>query len=162
MAVEQQFADSLALLKQCLDERLRYRCLVVQAKDVSQLSQFSHHVLNASDLFGPVVHEMDALKQFDDIGAFSCDAMIDRVKSIAFKHPLLISGPLHFLDYWSPSVRAVFWQFLAGFSNGPGIVVTDAYRTETVFGPFQIVEGLSRTDFRCLKSRLEFTQDRLA
>ena len=162
MAIELQFENTLTLLEQCLDERSRYRCLVVQGKDVSLLSQFAHQVHDASDFFGSVVHEIDALEQFDDVGALSCDAMIDRVKYIAFKHPLLISGPLHFLDYWSPSVRAVFWQFLAAFSNGPGIVVTDAYRTETVFGPFQIVEGLSRTDFRCLKSRLEFTQDRLA
>jgi len=162
MAVELQFSDTLALLKKCLDERMRYRCLVVQGKDVSLLSYFSHQVHDASEFFGSAVHEMDALKQFDDIGALSCDAMIDRIKSIAFNHPLLITGPLHFLDYWSPAVRAVFWQFLAAFSNGPGIVVTDVYRTETVFGPFQIVEGLSRTDFRCLKSRLEFSQDRLA
>lgn len=162
MAIELQFADTLAMLSQYLDDRLRYRCVVVQCKDIALLSQVSQHVHDGTDFFGSVVQEMDALKQFDEIGALSCDAMIDRVKCIAFKHPLLISGPLHFLDYWSPSVRAVFWQFLAAFSNGPGIVVTDAYRTETVFGPFQIVDGTARTDLRCLKSRLEFTQDRLA
>ncbi|HBJ34339.1 MAG TPA: hypothetical protein DDZ51_06165 [Planctomycetaceae bacterium] len=162
MAVEVRSSETVKLLKRHLDENLRYRCLVIQGKDISLLSQVSNQVQHASEVFGLTVYEMDALSQFDDIGALSCDAMIGRIKSVSAKQPLLISGPLHFLDYWSPSVRSVFWQFLAAFSNGPGIVVTDVFRTETVFGPFQVVEGFSRINFRCLKSRLEFTQDRLA
>lgn len=162
MALDVQLLETLALLRQHLDQRLRYRCLVVQSKDISLLSQFSQHVHNATDVFGIAVQEMDALQQFDDIGALSCDAIINRIKCISLNQPLLITGPLHFLDYWSPSIRAVFWQFLAAFSNGPGIVVTDVFRTETFLGPFQTVKGFSQHDFRCLKSRLEFTQDRLA
>lgn len=162
MAIDVQLYQTLALLQRYLNERLRYRCLVVQGNDISLISQVSHQVHSASDFFCADVQEIDALNQFDEIGALSCDSIIEKIKSFAFSRPLLITGPLHFLDYWSPSVRTVFWQFLAAFSNGPGIVVTDVFRTETVLGPFQMVEGFSRTDIRCLKSRLEFTQDRLA
>ena len=87
---------------------------------------------------------------------------IANIKSVSFKRPLLISGPLHFLDYWSPAVRSVFWKFLATFSNGPGIIATDVFRNEALLGPLQTVEGFARPDVRCLKSRLEITQDRLA
>lgn len=135
---------------------------MIQGNDISLLSQVSHQVQIAREIFNAPVHEIDALDQFDSVGAPSCNAFTEKVKSIAFKSPVLLTGPLHFLDYWSPSVRMVFWNFLAAFSNGPGIIVTDVFRTETVLGPFQAVDGFSRTDLRCLKSRLELTQDRLA
>jgi hypothetical protein len=102
------------------------------------------------------------LAQFDAIGALSCDALIEKIKSASSKQRLLISGPLHFLDYWSPTVRLVFWNFLATFSNGPGIIVTDVFRNEVVSGPWQHAKGFVHPDIRCLKSRLESTQDRLA
>jgi hypothetical protein len=162
MAVDVQPNQTLALMKQYLDDRLRYRCIVIQGSDISLLSQVSHQIQSASDIFSAQLQEIDALDQFDAVGAPSCNAFIEKVKSIAFVSPVLLTGPLHFLDYWSPSVRMVFWNFLAAFSNGPGIIVTDVFRTETVLGPFQAVDGFNRTDLRCLKSRLELTQDRLA
>ncbi len=162
MAIDVQLNQTLELLKRYLDGRLRYRCIVIQGNDISLLSQVSHQVQSARDIFNAQVQEIDALDQFDAVGAPSCNAFIEKVKSIAFISPVLLTGPLHFLDYWSPSVRMVFWNFLAAFSNGPGIIVTDVFRTETVLGPFQAVDGFSRTDLRCLKSRLELTQDRLA
>ncbi len=162
MAIDVQLSQTVTMLRQYLDERLRYRCLVIQGNDISLLSQVSHQVHGASDVFGCPIKEIDAIEQFDEVGALSCNSVIEKIKSLAFSNPVLISGPLHFLDYWSPSVRIVFWNFLATFSNGPGIIVTDVFRTETVLGPFQSVDGFCRTDLRCLKSRLEFTQDRLA
>jgi len=162
MAIDVQLNQTTELLRRYLDDRLRYRCLVVQGNDISLLSKVSHQIHSASDIFNAHVQEIDALDQFDEIGALSCNSVIEKIKAIAFSSPLLITGPLHFLDYWSPSVRTIFWNFLAAFSNGPGIVVADVFRTETVLGQFQSVEGFGRTDLRCLKSRLEFTQDRLA
>lgn len=162
MAIDVQPNQTLALLKHYLDERLRYRCLVIQGNDISLLSQVSHQIHSDFDVFNAQVQEIEAVDQFDAVGALSCNSLIEKIKSIAFGSPVLITGPLHFLDYWSPSVRMVFWNFLAAFSNGPGIVVTDVFRTETVLGPFQSVDGFSRTDLRCFKSRLESTQDQLA
>jgi hypothetical protein len=162
MAIDVQPNQTHALLKQYLDDRLRYRCLVIQGNDISILSQVSHQVHSAFDVLKGQVQEIDAIDQFDAVGALSCNYLIDKIKALAFSSPVLITGPLHFLDYWSPSVRMIYWNFLSAFSNGPGIVVTDVFRTETVLGPFQSVDGFGRTDLRCLKSRLEFTQDRLA
>lgn len=162
MAIEIELTNTIALLQRHLHERARYRCLIVQGKDISVLSKVSEQVVEAGDVLGYSVEEMDALRQFDAVGALSCDAIIENMKSFAFKKQLLVSGPLHFLDYWSPAVRAVFWKFLAAFSNGPGIIVTDTFRNEAILGPLQTVEGFARPDLRCLKSRLESTQDRLA
>jgi hypothetical protein len=162
MAIDVQLNQTLELLKRYLDGRLRYRCLVIQGNDILLLSQISHQVQITRSVFNAQVQEINAIDQFDAIGATSCNAFIEKVKSVAFMKPVLLTGPLHFVDYWSPSVRMVFWNFLAAFSNGPGIIVTDVFRTETVLGPFQAVDGFSRTDLRCLKSRLEITQDRLA
>jgi hypothetical protein len=162
MAIEVSPNQTIALLHRYLDPSLRYRCLIIIGHDIGLLSQVSNQIYNAGEFFGQQIQEIVGLEQFDQIGAFSCDSIISKIKSISFKHPLIITGPLHFLDYWPPSLRTVFWQFLSAFSNGPGIVVTDVYRTETIQEPLQMVEGFSRTDLRCLKSRLEFTQDRLA
>jgi hypothetical protein len=135
---------------------------VIQGSDMSLLAQVSHQIQIDTDVFSDRVQEIDAIDQFDSVGALSCNSIIEKTKAIAFDKPLLFTGPLHFLDYWAPSVRTVFWNFLSAFSNGPGIIVTDVFRNETVLGPFQSVDGFYRTDLRCLKSRLEFTQDRLA
>jgi hypothetical protein len=162
MAIDVQPSQTLALLKRYLDERLRYRCLVIQGNDIALLSQVSYQVHSAYETLKAQVQEIDAIDQFDAVGALSCNSLIGKIKTIACSSPVLITGPLHFLDYWSPSVQMIFWNFLSVFSNGPGIIVTDVFRTETDLGPFQLVDGFSRTDLRCFKSRLEFTQDRLA
>ena len=162
MALEIGLNDAVAVIKRHIPERARYRCLIIQGKDLSVLSAIAQQVVKAADEFGYAIEEMDALNQFDATGALSCDALIENIKTISCNKQLLISGPLHFLDYWSPSVRSVFWNFLAGFSNGPGIIVTDAFRNELVSGPWQNVKGFARSDIRCLKSRLESTEDRLA
>ena len=158
MALEVGLNDAVAVIKRHIPERARYRCLIIQGKDLSVLSTIAQQVVRAAD----AIEEMDALNQFDATGALSCDALIENIKTISCKKQLLISGPLHFLDYWSPSVRSVFWNFLAAFSNGPGIIVTDAFRNEPFLGPWQNVKGFARADLRCLKSRLESTEDRLA
>ena len=160
MAVELQSSETITLLKRHLDKKLRYRCILIQCKNIRLLSQFSNQVKDSFDVFGAAFHKIDALSQFDSIGAFSCDKVIGEIKAISVKQPVLISGPLHFLDYWLTAHQTIFWRYLATFSSGIGIVVTDVFRKDN--GPFQTVRGFSRKDFRCLKSSLECTQDRLA
>jgi len=162
MALEIELTETIALIQRHLPERARYRCLVIQGKDISVLSNVLEQIVEAAEILGYELEEMDALKQFDAIGALSCASLIENIKTVSYKKTLVVSGPLHFLDYWSTAVRSVFWKFLAAFSNGPGIIVTDAFRNEAIVGPLQTVEGFARPGLRCLKSRLESNQDRLA
>ena len=126
------------------------------------LSSLCEHVIVAAQALGDDVKVLEASQQFDDVGALSCDAILSKVDALATGHPLVLAGPLHFLDYWSEQVRGRFWRYFATFSSGDGIVIADSFRTGAVLGPFQVVESLPRGDVRCLKSRLESTQDRLA
>jgi hypothetical protein len=162
MALEIALAETIAIIQQHLPSRARYRCIVIQGKDIAVLSQLSEQIAEAARVLDHEIEEIDALNTFDTIGALSCDALIERIKTVSCKKQLLISGPLHFLDYWSPTVRSVFWNFLAAFANGPGIIVTDVFRNEVTLGPWQNVKGFARSDLRCFKSRLESTQDCLA
>lgn len=162
MAVRVDSEAVLSLLSTHLDERCRYRCLVVQCKEISTLSNFSEQLVVTGGTLGRDVMELEATQFFDDVGALSCDAVLSRVEAVAEQHLLVLTGPLHFLDYWSDDIRARFWLYFATVSNGPGIVIADTFRTDSILGPFQVVEGFSHGVLRCLKSRLEKTQDRLA
>jgi hypothetical protein len=104
---------------------------------------------------------IDYADLFDDIGALSCNAVIERIEAVAASWPVVLAGPVHYLDYWSEQVRGAFWKFLAGFTHGPGIIVVDTPRAEAIEGPFRMVGRISGTDVRYLKSRLASTQDGL-
>ena len=162
MAVDLDIDAMSAVVAAYLDKRLRYRCLVIQSKDMTILSRLCENAIVAAQSLGNDVAVLEASQQFDDIGALSCDALVAKLDSKASDHPVVVAGPLHFLDYWSERIRARFWRYFAAFSSGPGIVVTDSFRTDAILGPFQVVDGFARSDIRCLKSRLESTQDRLA
>lgn len=161
MALNVNFDIASALISSHLEQQIRYRCLVIQSNEMAVLSTLSELVVAAASVLGEV-SVLDALEQFDDIGALSCDTILKRVKAIPEQHPLVIAGPLHFLDYWSQPIRAHFWEHLASFSTGPGIVITDNFRNEGILGPFRVVDAFGRGDVKFLKSKLESTQDRLA
>jgi hypothetical protein len=144
-----------------LGERMRYRCLIVQSKDMPTLAKLTEYLIASASQLGASVKVIESSKQFDDVGALSCETFIERLEQLAAS-PVVIVGPLHFLDYWSDQVKSRFWSYLASFSDGPGILVADTFRTDYVAGPFQVVDGFARGDVRCFKSRLESTQDRLA
>jgi len=162
MAVDIDLNTTISLVSKCLGAQMRYRCLVIQSEDMVILSRICEHMIVAAETLGNDVRVIEASQQFDAVGALSCDAFLEKLDSVASGHPAVIAGPLHFLDYWSEQVRGRFWRHFASFSSGPGIVVADSFRTDSILGPFQVVEGIARRDVRCLKSRLESAQDRLA
>ena len=55
---------------------------------------------------------------------------------------------------------AVFWQSLASFSEGLGIILVDVLRNEGIEGPYRVVGKLADMDIRLLKSRLSLSQER--
>jgi hypothetical protein len=151
-----------SLVSQRLHPRERYRCLVIQCQDLSVHSRICEQIIAAEDALAGEICLIDAMDQFDEVGAFSCDRLLESFDATARSHPVVLAGPLHFLDYWSDAACGRFWRHLAAFESGPGVVIVDSFRTHFIFGTFQVVKGIARGDVRCLKSRLESTQDRLA
>lgn len=144
-----------------LDKRLRYRCLVLQTADIGLLSKLSDYATAA--LRGPaleprLVHYLDLM---DDVGAFSCSRVLEILEQAARGQPVVLRGPLNVLSYWSAKAQAAFWNYLALFTHGPGIVVLDTPREDIGSGPFRLLAWVPGTDVRYLKSRLASTQDGL-
>ena len=88
-------------------------------------------------------------------------AVIGRIEEVATSRPVILAGPLHYVDYWSEQVSTGFWRYLAAFMSGPGIIVIDALRETVVESAFRVVGRLAVADVRYLKSRLTATQDGL-
>jgi len=143
-----------------LAPRLRYRCLVLQTCEMPVLSAVCESAIVSASSIGETPYLIDYMDLFDEIGALSCNAVIQRLE-VAATSPVVMAGPLHCLDYWSEQMRGAFWKFLAGFTHGPGIIVVDTSRDEAVEGPFRMVGRIPGTDVRYLKSRLASTQDGL-
>jgi hypothetical protein len=162
MAVELRREDIVQLMISELGPRARYRALVVQSSDISELDRLAEYVLDAASALGPEPRMFDYSEFFDDIGAISCNEAWSRIQATAGDRPVVLAGPLHFLDYWSDATRDVFWRTLSSFSCGPGIVVIDAPRNEGIEGPFRLVGRIGETDVRLLRSRLSASQDRVA
>lgn len=163
MALELEYEDILTSVSRHLDGKLRYRCLVFQARHFKNIISLCEYSLEAAQhVLGESIHEVKAVDKLDDVGAVSCSAIINELESVCSEKAVVISGPLNFLDYWSKDVCGSFWRYLAAFSFGPGIIVVDVQRNEDIIGPFQIIEDVSQGKIRCLKSRLESTQDSLA
>jgi hypothetical protein len=93
-------------------------------------------------------------------GALPCSAVLELIDAASGSDPVL-TGPLHFLAYWSVQMQGAFWKHLAGFTHGPGIIVIDTPREEMVEGPFRFLGKIPGTEVRYLKSRLASTQDGL-
>jgi len=141
----------------------RYRCLILQTRQLPSFPDLLTATLDAAEALGLVTEQFDFARQFDEVGAVSCEEVANAIETWACSRLFVLVGPLHFIDYWSKDVQGRFWMNLAGFSEGEGgIVVLDAYRTDGVIGPFCVVDRVLSGGIRSLKSRLEATQDLLA
>lgn len=161
MALDAQFAKIKGVLLATLTPDVRYRCLVFQVSDLAVLASLSD-VLTASVFPGSPGKPVDIsyLSFLDDVGAFSCEAVLDEIGRHAKTAPVVLIGPLHFLDYWSSSLQATFWAHLASFTEGPGIIVIDTLRTKGIDGRFVICDFVSELQIRILRSRLAATEVR--
>ena len=162
MALEINAEEVTSAVLRRLDARLRYRCLVFQARQISAIDVLSDASASAATSMNVQLYTIGYGEYFDKVGAAPCDDVIRDVERVADESLVVMTGPLHFLDYWNKDIRSRFWMHLAAFSHGPGIIVVDVFRTECVIGPFRVAEHLSKGDIRILKSRLEATQDVLA
>ena len=151
MGIDSDIHSLIIKLLQC---KLRYRCLVFQYDDLSLLSLSTSVIKNTAVHLGgaPEVIRWDEI--FDNIGALACTDVIERLETIAVNNPVILVGPLHFLDYWSDKLCTFFWNHLSSFSHGPGIIIQDIVRTNSILGPFQIYGRMKDTNIRYLKSRL--------
>ena len=78
------------------------------------------------------------------MGAIAADTAKENILAAGKDKAILLAGPLHFIDYWTPGVQEGFWSFLSLYSRGPGIVAVDILRTEGIEGPFVAAWGRPR------------------
>src|SRR5262249_13827229 len=136
-------------------------CLVIQSSDIAQIRRLSEHAAECLASLGASVRTIRYPEFLDSVGALSCSKVIEIVDVASDSSPLILEGPLNFLNYWSVALQGTFWKHLAGFTHGPGIVVVDTPRDEVGEGSFRLLARLPGTDVRYLKSRLASTQDGL-
>ena len=100
----------------------RYQTLVIQANCFDTLAEISAALSSAflRHKAEPIIYGWD--KFFDRVGAISCTAAISFINTAASTAPVIITGPLHFIDYWSFSVQESFWGYFSEYSLGSGIV----------------------------------------
>ena len=92
--------------------------------------------------------------------AFSADKARGNVLDAGKDKAVVLAGPLHYMDYWTAGVQEGFWNFLALYSRGPGVVVVDIPRTEGVEGPFVARGVVPCTEIRFLRPRLVATEEK--
>lgn len=139
----------------------RYRCLIFQSPDLAMLSLISSELGTILAAAGTTPLIIEANDQFDDNGALACADVIRRIESNLSDQHVLLSGPLHFMAYWSVLLRAGFWSHLATITSGPGIILLDTPHGGELDDSFKVFGRISGTDIRYLKSRLAMTQDRM-
>jgi hypothetical protein len=144
-----------------LDPDLRYKCLLVQSNEVSMFPDICKCVSQAAKRLGQTSAVLDANKMLDEIGAYSCNQVIDLISNASLNQILILSGPLHFLDYWPRQQRSFFWGHFACIENSAGIVMIDVVRTEEVQGIFTVIERIPHADIRYLKSRRALLEAKL-
>ncbi len=144
-----------------LARRLRYRCLVLQTGDLAVLSELCEAAITSARQLDGVVEFLEYREFMDDIGALPCSRVLEKIEVLADCNPLVVGGPLHFLEYWSQRVAAGFWEYLASYSTGPGILVLDGPREQGVLGAFRLLRMIPGTDIRIFKSRLATAEDGL-
>lgn len=123
MAVVASRSEMSALVRNHLASWVRYKCIVIQANEMRSISHVTSAILDA-------FHEIERPSKFlsyndffDSVGALSCGTANDTIFGYARGNVVVIRGPLHFLDYWSEPTQQVFWQSLASFSEGLGIIL---------------------------------------
>lgn len=139
-----------------LNPARRYRCLVLQTDRLDLLGRLCEFV--PSSLSGtPQVLGWERF--FDEVGAVSADNARDCIVSAGRNEIVILSGPLHYIDYWTLGVQEGFWSFLSLYSRGPGIIAVDIPRTDGVEGPFVARGLIPGTDIRFLRPRLVATEE---
>jgi len=153
----QQELDKLVASE--LSLRRRYRCLILQSDRIDVLGRLCDCLPSALGAIGkaPIVLPWDDF--FDAVGAISCDEARGRITTAGSESPVVLAGPLHYVDYWTSGVQNGFWSFLSLYSKGPGIVVVDVPRSEAIEGPFLARGTIRGTEVRYLRPRLVATED---
>jgi hypothetical protein len=152
--------DQLArLVRAELNLTRRYRCLILQANRFDVLSSLCEHLPFALSDARKASSVLAWEGFFDQVGAMAADSARARINTTGTTAAVVLAGPLHFVDYWTPGVQEGFWNFLSLYSRGPGIVVVDILRTEGVEGPFVARGVIPGTDIRFLRPRLVATEE---
>ena len=160
MAVVASQSEMSTLVRSHLASWVRYKCIVIQANDMQAISRVTSAILDAFHELAQPSKYLSYNDFFDSVGAVSCGTANDTIFGHARENVVVIRGPLHFLDYWSEPTQQVFWQSLASFSEGLGIILVDVLRNEGIEGPYRVVGKLADMDIRLLKSRLSLSQER--
>jgi hypothetical protein len=137
----------------------RYRCLVLQSDRIDLLARLCDYVPSALGTQGNVPAILGWEAFFDEVGAISSDEVRGRIMAVGRESPVVLAGPLHYVDYWTSGVQDGFWSFLSLYSRGPGVVVVDIPRTEGVEGPFVARGTIPGTEIRYLRPRLVATEE---
>lgn len=137
----------------------RYRCLILQADRLDLLSRLCECLPPAFSGAGWAHSVLPWEGFFDHVGAIAADSAKSLITTAGKTDTVVLAGPLHFVDYWTPGTQEGFWNFLSLYSRGPGIVVVDIPRTEGVEGPFVARGVIPGTDIRFLRPRLVATEE---
>ena len=141
------------IVDQQLENSLRYRCLLFQSNDISMFLDISRAASEAIEILGKSLNHIHANLMLDDVGAYSCAEVIRQISDSSTNMISILSGPLHFLDYWSEQQCSRFWGHLACIEISDGIIILDVIRAEGVQGTFVEIGRIMGTDIRYLKSR---------
>ena len=141
-----------------LNPARRYRCLVLQTDQIDLLDRLCECLPPALVMAGKPPGVLDWEGFFDSVGAIAADTAKENILAAGKDKAILLAGPLHFIDYWTPGVQEGFWSFLSLYSRGPGIVAVDILRTEGIEGPFVARGVVPGTDIRFLRPRLVATE----
>lgn len=142
-----------------LNPARRYRCLILQTDRLDLLARLCDCLPGALAPLGRPANFLGWDGFFDTVGAISADTAKGNILVAGKESPVVLAGPLHFIDYWTPGVQEGFWNFLSLYSRGPGIVVVDVPRTEGVEGPFVARGIIPGTEIRFQRPRLVATEE---
>jgi hypothetical protein len=159
MAVEslQDKIEKLVTIE--LNPGRRYRCLVLQSDRLDLIGRLCNLLPMAFETIGKPPKVLGWESFFDAVGALSFDEARSTILAAGKGSPVVLAGPLHFVDYWTTGVQDGFWSFLSLFSRGPGVVVIDIPRAEGVEGPFIARGTVPGTEIRHLRPRLVATEE---
>ena len=148
------------LLTKELNPNRRYRCLILQSDRLDVQARLCEYLPDAVKALGWESNLLAWDGFFDKVGAISADHARNNVLTAGKERAVVLAGPLHYMDYWTAGVQEGFWNFLALYSRGPGVVVVDIPRTEGVEGPFVARGVVPGTEIRFLRPRLVATEEK--
>ena len=148
------------LLAKELNPVRRYRCLILQSDRLDVQARLCDYLPDAIKALGWEASVLVWDGFFDKVGAISADNAKNNVLTAGKDRAVVLAGPLHYVDYWTAGVQEGFWNFLALYSRGPGVVVVDIPRTEGVEGPFVARGVVLGTEIRFLRPRLVATEEK--